>query len=100
MTDAAVIDAESVELARRVDAPSLSLVPTVRASDLVQRLTVIKETMRDAMLENVDYGVIPGTDKPALLKPGAEKLSVLFQLDVQLENEKAWGPGDHLTVMS
>jgi hypothetical protein len=36
----------------------------------------------------------------ALYKPGSEKLSVLFQLDVQLANEKRWGPGDHLTVES
>ena len=52
------------------------------------------------MEKDVDYGVIPGTNKPALYKPGAEKLSVLFQLDVQLTNEKLWGPDDHLTVMS
>src|SRR6266498_2303899 len=52
------------------------------------------------MVRDVDYGVIPGTDKPTLYKPGAEKLGVLFQLDVQLVNEKVWGPGDHLTVIS
>jgi hypothetical protein len=78
----------------------LTVAPEVSASDLVRRLDVIRESMTTAMTPDVDYGVIPGTDKPALLKPGSEKLSVLFQLDVQLENEKKWGPGDHLTVSS
>jgi hypothetical protein len=35
-----------------------------------------------------------------LLKPGAEKLAVLFQFDVQTVCEKIWGPGDHLTVVA
>jgi hypothetical protein len=52
------------------------------------------------MKDGVDYGRIPGVDKPTLLKPGAEKLGVLFQLDIQLANEQSWGPGDHLTVVS
>jgi hypothetical protein len=78
----------------------LAVIPTVKATELVERLSVIREAMKTAMQPNVDYGHVPGTDKPALLKPGAEKLSVLFQLDVQLVNEKVWGPGDHLTVMS
>ena len=78
----------------------LAVIPTVKATELVERLSVIREAMKTAMKPNVDYGHVPGTDKPALFKPGAEKLSVLFQLDVQLVNEKVWGPGDHLTVMS
>jgi hypothetical protein len=32
------------------------------------------------MQRDVDYGVIPGTSKPTLLKPGAEKLCRLFNL--------------------
>ena len=32
------------------------------------------------MKRGVDYGVIPGTKKPTLLKPGAEKLCRLFSL--------------------
>lgn len=35
----------------------------------------------DEMLnEGTDYGIIPGVDKPSLLKPGAEKLEKLFFL--------------------
>ncbi len=32
------------------------------------------------MIDGQDYGVIPGTDKPTLLKPGAEKISKLLGL--------------------
>lgn len=70
----------------------------VKASDLVARLATIKEAMEQAMRRDVDYGVIPGTNsKPTLLKPGAEKLSVLFQLDPQISAYEHW-EGDHLTV--
>jgi hypothetical protein len=79
---------------------TLGVTPVVKAGELVERLDVIREAMDSAMQRDVDYGVIPGTAKPTLLKPGAEKLSVLFQLDVQLVNEKRWGPEDHLTVIS
>ena len=39
----------------------------------------LRENMRAVLREGVDYGVIPGTgNKPALLKPGAEKLLQWF----------------------
>lgn len=79
---------------------SLTVAPSVEAEELGKRLQVIKSAMQNEMVENVDYGKIPGTDKPALLKPGAEKLGVLFQLDVQIDTTKHWGPGDHLTCES
>lgn len=80
--------------------PTLAVTPQVEATELKARLDVIQEAQQNAMIDGTDYGVVPGTKKPTLLKPGAEKLSVLFQLDVQLSNEKRWGPGDHLTVVS
>lgn len=95
--------AEEVEpraLAVQPHPPTLAVTPQVQAKELVERLAVIREAMEKAMVKDVDYGVIPGTDKPALYKPGAEKLAVLFQLDVQPVQEKLWGPDDHLTVSS
>lgn len=81
-------------------APTLAVEPRVGADELVKRLSVIRQAMDTAMDEDVDYGVIPGTSgKPTLLKPGAEKLGVLFELDVQIVNEKLWEP-PHLTVVS
>jgi len=101
--DEAVIDMERPEPddpATGMPMHGLSTIPQIKASDLTHRLGVIREAMTDAMVKSVDYGIVPGTDKPTLLKPGSEKLGVLFQLDIQIENEKLWGPGDHLTVMS
>jgi hypothetical protein len=77
---------------------ALAVTTPVKASDLVDRLDKIREAMDNAMKEDVDYGKIPGTDKPTLLKPGAEKLAVMFRLDVQTTHDEKWGPGDHLTV--
>ena len=37
------------------------------------------------MQKDIDYGVIPGTKKPTLLKPGAEKLCRLFNLRPHLK---------------
>ena len=93
-----VVGEHTTDIAERHSAP-LTVTPQVQAGELVKRLDVIRDAMNTAMKKDVDYGVIPGTNKPALLKPGAEKLSVLFQLDVQITNEKAWD-GDHLTVNS
>lgn len=85
------------EIVRR-EAPSLSVTPQVQATELVERLEMIRQAQAQAMQEGVDFGVIPGTDKPTLLKPGAEKLGVLFQLDVQPEFVEERDPDGHLTV--
>ena len=74
--------------------------PERTAAELRERLELIREVKRTAMTENVDYGVVPGTDKATLFKPGAEKLALVFKLDVQPRNELIWGPGEHLTVIS
>jgi hypothetical protein len=106
MSSEAVVDAEVVrdgevptpvgtELAA---ATAFAVTTPVQASDLVERLGKIREAMDDAMEEGVDYGKIPGTDKPTLFKPGAEKLAVMFRLDVQTTHDEKWGPGDHLVV--
>jgi hypothetical protein len=84
----------------RAEGAALTVAPAVEAEELVTRLQTIRQAADTAMTKGVDYGEIPGTDKPALLKPGAEKLAVLFQLDVQIDSVKTWGPGDHLTVES
>jgi hypothetical protein len=95
-----IVNEETRHLPAVIEGASLTVTPQVQAGELVARLAVIEEAMRTAMVPGVDYGVIPGTDKPALLKPGSEKLGALFQLDVQLENEKIWHDDGHLTVIS
>lgn len=41
---------------------------------------MLVEFVAKQMVKDVDYGVIPGTPKPSLFKPGAEKLNRLFGL--------------------
>lgn len=41
--------------------------------------------VKQQMVEGTDYGKIPGTDKPTLLKPGAEKLLGLFHCSPEYE---------------
>jgi hypothetical protein len=49
-------------------------------SATTQHYRLMVEFVKVQMVENVDYGVIPGTKKPTLLKAGAEKLCRLFSL--------------------
>ena len=46
---------------------------------------IMLDFVKAAMLKDIDYGIIPGTTKPTLLKPGAEKLCKLFQLRPHFE---------------
>ncbi len=45
-----------------------------KLADMKQKLNLTKEFFREVMVEGVDYGIIPGTDKPSLLRAGAEGL--------------------------
>jgi hypothetical protein len=48
--------------------------------EVVRQVTKIQEIMEAVMVKDQHYGVIPGTHKPTLLKPGAEKLGLTFRL--------------------
>lgn len=60
--------------------PVLSLVEAKKRHDSLVAFA------KEIMVEGVDYGVVPGTDKPTLLKPGAEKLVSFFGLSVRFED--------------
>ena len=49
-------------------------------SALKARVEAVLEAIANVLEEGKDYGKIPGTDKPTLYKPGAEKLCMMFQL--------------------
>jgi len=44
------------------------------------RMQMVLAVMANVLEEGKDYGRIPGTDKPTLYKPGAEKLMLTFRL--------------------
>ena len=49
-------------------------------AEIIGHVAMVQEVMRAVMKENVHYGVIPGTDKPTLLKSGAEVLCMAFRI--------------------
>src|SRR3990167_4788843 len=53
------------------------------------QVNLIQEVMKEVMKDGQHFGKIPGCgDKPTLLKPGAEKLSMVFKLRPIIDNEK------------
>ncbi len=71
---------------------AIAVVPVTRALVLEDALknaadqrTLITRYVKDAMVRDVDFGVSPGTQKPTLYKPGAEKLTELFRCTPDFE---------------
>lgn len=54
-------------------------------NDLVAQVQKIQAVMKAVMKDGEHFGKIPGTDKPTLLKPGAEKLCHTFRFGPQYE---------------
>lgn len=50
----------------------------LRLADMKQKISLVQSFFKEIMVQNQDFGVIPGTDKPTLLKPGAEKLCEFY----------------------
>lgn len=67
--------------------------------DVRGQVNLIQHVLREVMQRDQHYGVIPGTEKPTLLKAGAEKLCLTFRLDPQYEVTQE-RDGLHLTVTS
>jgi hypothetical protein len=49
-------------------------------ADIISHVALVQEVMRAVMKPDIHYGVIPGTDKPTLLKQGAEVLCMAFRV--------------------
>lgn len=49
-----------------------------RLAEMEAKLGLVQKFFSRVMKKEEDYGVIPGTDKPTLFKPGAEKLCELY----------------------
>ncbi len=71
---------------------AIAVVPVTRAlvledalKNAAEQRELIKRYVKDAMVKDVDFGVIPGTQKPTLYKPGAEKLTELFRCTPDFE---------------
>jgi hypothetical protein len=72
--------------------------PAMSIESAVERYNAVTEFVSRVLRKDVDYGVIPGTEKRTLLKPGAEKLTTFFGLSTRfqlLERIEDWTGDDH-----
>ena len=60
-----------------------SRILSVEAQETVRQKTVMQEILKNVMKPKVHYDTIPGTDKPTLLKPGVEIISLTFRLSIE-----------------
>jgi len=67
----------------------VSMIDTVNLQAIqqtMQKIASFQAIVQKTLKPNHDYGIIPGTgDKPTLLKPGAEKILMLFGLTSEFE---------------
>jgi len=78
--------------------PANQFMPAMEIADAIARRNAITQFVKTVMVEGTDFGVIPGTDKPTLLKAGAEKLNTLFGLSSHFqitEKETDWSGVNH-----
>jgi hypothetical protein len=54
---------------------------TLTAQEIRANVNLIQTVLKSVFKKDVHYGIIPGTPKPTLYKPGAEKIMVLFKLN-------------------
>jgi len=72
--------------------------PAMSIESAVERYNAVTEFVSRVLRKDVDYGVIPGTEKRTLLKPGAEKLTTFFGLSTRfqlLERIEDWTGEQH-----
>ena len=63
-----------------------AIMPVMSIETAIGRRQMFVELVQGIMSEGTDYGVIPGTTKKTLLKPGAEKLVSFFGLSPSFED--------------
>ena len=72
--------------------------PALSVELAVERYGAITEFVGRVLRRDVDYGLIPGTEKLTLLKPGAEKLTTFFGLSTRfqlVERIEDWTGASH-----
>jgi hypothetical protein len=66
----------------------LSIIDSTDISSFTQTMAKIgqfQNLVKNQLSQNHDFGIIPGTQKPTLLKPGAEKIIMLMGLTTEFE---------------
>ncbi len=79
--DLRVIDRDTGEiLDNRSDTQEMA----IRLGEMKNKLELMKHFFEDILVPNMDYGIIPGTNKTTLYKPGAEKLCELYNYSINI----------------
>lgn len=73
---------------------------TVQLADMKKMIARVHLAKREILTEGADYGIIPGTPKPTIYKPGIEKLSSLFRLAVTYEQAIVAGDDESTPAIS
>lgn len=85
--------AEQTEaLERRTTTDALA---PLSATAVVKHAMLIQQIMKALMKDGTHYGTIPGTPKPTLYQPGAQKLAVAFRFVPTYAVEREDLPGGH-----
>lgn len=74
-----------------------SMMPLMDIETATERFSQVAEFVQRIMKKDKDFGTIPGTSKPTLYKPGAEKLTTFFGLTKRfdiIEKAEDW-MGEH-----
>lgn len=70
------------------ESDALSIIENVnitQVSNTMQKINQFQTIVQKTLRQDHDYGVIPGTSKPTLLKPGAEKILMLMGVSSEYE---------------
>lgn len=80
----------------RTDNDYRGLQMVVSADEAHKRMQQLQAFVQKVMVRNEDYGIIPGTQKPTLYQPGAQKLTELYGLGwrfTDVETVQDWQQG-------
>lgn len=75
-----------------------SVLPALSMEVAAQKRASMVKFVQEIMDEGIDYGAVPGTDRPVLKQPGAEKLQTFFGLETDIrivEKVEDWTGADH-----
>jgi ssDNA-binding Zn-finger/Zn-ribbon topoisomerase 1 len=88
--------ADNNEIIKKLDNVEQSLLSIENdIKRMENNLGIIQKCMGRVLKENIHYGVIPGTKKPTLLKPGADVLVRLFNFSPSFAITKTDKAGGH-----
>jgi len=71
------------ELVAIADRRELAVDKPATAMEIRAQVNLIQEVMQAVMKSDVHYGIVPGTKKPSLYKPGSEKILSTFRIAVE-----------------